>query len=65
MVKRYLDMKKLVYQYINLDDHPELQQEVVEKSGAMTVPVTIITKDDGREIPVIGYNLPSLASALA
>lgn len=41
MAKRYLDMKHIKYDTINLDDKPELRQEVIEKSGAMTVPVTV------------------------
>lgn len=64
MVKRFLDSRKQMYEYINLDDHPELVNEVIRKSGAVTVPITIFNKD-GLESVVIGYNLPSLVRALS
>ena len=64
MVERFLDMKGLKYEVVNLDERPELQEEVLKISGALTVPVTVVTKqDDSREV-VIGYNIPKLAPAL-
>lgn len=65
MVKRYLDMKQHKYDIVNLDDHPERQAEALALSGALTVPITVVTKqDDSREV-VIGYNLAKLAPAVA
>lgn len=64
MVKRYLDSKGNEYNSINLDEHPELAEEVLRKSGALTVPVTVVTKGDTERI-VIGYNLASLSQAIA
>jgi glutaredoxin len=65
MVKRYLDAKKHTYEVVNLDDHPERQAEALALSGALTVPITVVTKhDDSREV-VIGYNLQKLAPAVA
>jgi glutaredoxin 3 len=65
MVKRYLDMKGQSYEVVNLDENPERQAEVHALSGALTVPITVVTKeDDSREV-VIGYNLPKLAPAIA
>jgi len=64
MVKRWLTAKGATYNEINLDDSPELQQEALALSGALTVPVTVVTKaDDSREV-VVGYNLQQLAPAL-
>lgn len=65
MVKQYLKNKGLPYDEVNLEEHPELQAQVFEKSGALTVPVTIITKQDDTEDIVIGYNLSRLAPAIA
>lgn len=65
MVKRYLTSKGLPYDEVNLEEHPELQAQVFEKSGALTVPVTIITKQDDSEDVVIGYNISRLAPAIA
>ncbi len=65
MVKRFLDMKGLKYDVVNLDEQPNRQAEVLKMSGALTVPVTVVTKqDDSKEI-VIGYNLSRLAPAIA
>jgi len=65
MVKRWLGAKGHNYEEVNLDAHPERQKEAFELSGALSVPVTVITKgDDTREV-VIGYNLAKLAPAIA
>lgn len=65
MVKRWLGTKGLTYDEVNLDQNPERQKEAFELSGALSVPVTVVTKsDDTREV-VIGYNLAKLAPAIA
>jgi len=65
MVKRYLDMKGQRYEVVNLDDNPERQQEALAVSGALTVPITVVTKEDDSQEVVVGYNLPKLAPAIA
>lgn len=65
MVKRFLDSKGATYEVVNLDDQPERQAEVLAKSGALTVPVTLVQSDDDSEEVVIGYNLSRLAPLLA
>lgn len=65
MVKKYLTSKGMNYQEVNLDTNPERQKEALELSGALTVPVTVVTKeDDSREV-VVGFNLSKLAPAIA
>jgi glutaredoxin 3 len=65
MVKRFLDMKDHKYDIVNLDEQPERQAEALALSGALTVPVTVVTKqDDSREV-IVGYNLSKLAPAVA
>lgn len=65
MVKKYLTMKGANYDEVNVEQHPERRAEAIELSGAMTVPVTVVTKgDDSRQVTV-GYNPSALASALA
>ena len=65
MVKRWLQSKQMTYEEINLDEHPERRQEVLEMSGAMTVPVTIVTKNDDSKEVVVGWNLAKLAPSVA
>jgi glutaredoxin 3 len=65
MVKRWLQAKGMSYNEINLDENPDKQSEALELSGALSVPVTVVTKhDDSREV-VIGYNLAQLAPAVS
>ena len=65
MVKKWLNMKGHEYDLVNLDEQPERQAEALELSGALTVPITVVTKhDDSREV-VIGFNLAKLAPAVA
>ena len=64
MVKKYLQVKGMTYNEINLDDSPEMQKEAFALSGQLSVPVTVVTKvDDSREV-VVGYNLQKLAPAI-
>ncbi len=66
MVKRFLDMKGQKYNVVNLDEHPERNQEALEVSGgALTVPITVVTKQDDTQQVVVGYNLAQLAPAIA
>jgi glutaredoxin 3 len=66
MVKRFLDMKGQTYRVVNLDEHPERNKEAYELSnGALTVPITVVTKDDDTKHVVVGYNLAQLAPAVA
>lgn len=65
MVKRFLDAKGQKYEVVNLDDNPERQEEALRVSGALTVPVTVVTKQDDSQEVIIGYNLARLAPALA
>ncbi len=64
MVKKFLDAKGHKYHVVNLDDEPARQQEALEMSGALTVPVTVVTKQDDSKQVVVGYNLAQLAPAL-
>lgn len=65
MVKRWLGAKGMSYEEVNLDEHPERQQEAYEISGQLAVPVTVVTKDDSSKEVIVGYNLAQLAPAVA
>jgi glutaredoxin len=65
MVKKFLDAKQHKYEVVNLDDHPERQAEAQALSGALTVPITVVTKADDSKHVVVGYNLARLAPAVA
>ncbi len=65
MVKKYLGAKGHSYEEVNLDQYPERQAEALSLSGALTVPVTVVTKDDDSREVIVGYNLAKLAPAVA
>ncbi|MCA9344075.1 MAG: glutaredoxin family protein [Candidatus Nomurabacteria bacterium] len=64
MVKKFLTAKGQTYEEVNLDQDPARQQEALALSGALTVPVTVVTKEDDSKEVVVGYNLSKLAPAL-
>lgn len=65
MVKKWLQAKGHNYEEVNLDQNPERQAEAMQLSGALTVPVTVVTKQDDSQEVVVGYNLARLAPAVA
>lgn len=65
MVKKFLQAKGLTYDEVNLDQNPERQAEALALSGALTVPVTVVTKEDDSQSVIVGYNLAKLAPAVA
>jgi glutaredoxin len=65
MVKKWLDAKGHQYDVVNLDQNPERQEEAQRLSGALTVPVTVVTKHDDSQEVVVGFNLAKLAPAVA
>lgn len=65
MVKKYLGAKGVSYEEVNLDAHPERQQEAYAASGAFSTPITIVTKTDDTQEVIVGYNLARLAPAVA
>jgi glutaredoxin 3 len=65
MVKKYLGSKGIAYEEVNLDQNPERQAEALQISGALTVPVTVVTQEDDSRDVVIGFNLAKLAPAVA
>lgn len=64
MVKKYLGNKGHEYEEVNLDQYPERQKEALELSGALTVPVTVVTKEDDTKSVIVGWNPGQLVPAL-
>lgn len=65
MVKRWLASKGLGYEEVNIDEQPDKQQEALAMSGSLTVPVTVVTKEDDSKQVIVGFNLTQLAPAVA
>lgn len=64
MVKKWLGAKGYQYEEVNLNQEPDRQQEAFQLSGSLTVPVTVVTKQDDSQAVVVGYNLSQLAPAV-
>jgi glutaredoxin len=65
MVKKYLTNKGVGYEEVNLDQNPERQAEAQKLSGALTVPVTVVTHQDDSQDVIVGFNLGRLAPAVS
>lgn len=59
MVKQFLTLKGKEFSVVNLEDNPEKCQELFEKTGALTVPITQV--DDSY---IIGWDRARLAAAV-
>lgn len=62
--KRFLENLGYSYEERNVELNPEWGKELIEKSGQMGVPVTLIIDENGKEKLVIGYDPLSLKEAL-
>ena len=65
MVKKYLNAKGVGFEEVNLDQQPQRRTEAHRLSGALTVPVTVVTKTDDSQEIIVGYNLAKLAPAVS
>jgi glutaredoxin len=61
-VKKFLTSKGIKFTVVELDDKPEIREILLQKTGAMTVPITKKIQA-GVESYVVGWN-PSLLSKL-
>lgn len=59
MVKQYLTLKGKEFEVVDLEEHPQKRQELFEKTGALTVPITQV--DDNF---IIGWNRQKFAEVL-
>lgn len=56
MVKKFLTLKKVNFDVVDVSENPEKRQELMDKTGMFTVPVTT----DGDDF-VVGWNPGLLA----
>lgn len=64
MEKAYLDSKKIVYTNIFVDEDPKAAEEMIKISGQMGVPFTVITKEDGSQVTILGFDKTKIDQAL-
>lgn len=64
MLKDYLDQHGFKYELKYADSDQAIAEELYEKSQNLAVPFTVIEKDDGEEVSVLGFDKPRIDSAL-
>ena len=64
MEKDYLDSKGVKYENVFVDDDPTAAQEMLEKSGQMGVPFTVVQKENGQEEKILGFDKERLNQVL-
>lgn len=64
MQKDYLDAKNIPFEEILVDENPQEAQKMIEISGQMGVPFTVIEKDSGEKVTILGFDRPRINEAL-
>jgi len=63
-LKEYLSSKSVKYEEVLLDKQPEEVKNSLDSCGSMGVPCTHITKDDGTEENILGFDKARIDAAL-
>lgn len=64
MLKDYLDQHNFGYDLKYADSDQKIAEELYQKSGNLAVPFTVITKDNGEEVSILGFDKPKIDAAL-
>jgi glutaredoxin len=62
--KRFLTSKNVTFEDVNVEADEKAAHEMVELSGQMGVPFTVVTRDDGTQVGILGFNQPALTAEL-
>lgn len=65
LVKKFLDMKNVAYETIDMEGSAEATQLVLSMTGKTMAPTTIVEQADGTKSVIVGFNLGQLAPAVA
>ncbi|OGD87747.1 hypothetical protein A3D81_01640 [Candidatus Curtissbacteria bacterium RIFCSPHIGHO2_02_FULL_40_17] len=64
MEKDYLNSRNLQFDEILVDQNSEEAQKMIALSGQMGVPFTVIEKEDGQKVFILGFDRPKIEAAL-
>jgi glutaredoxin 3 len=64
MEKKYLDDHKISYIEKHADQDEKIAMELYEKSKQFAVPFTVVEKDNGEEIGILGFDIQKLNHAI-
>jgi hypothetical protein len=65
MLKGYLQSKDIAFDEKKADEDQKIAEELYEKSHQLGVPFTIIEKDDGKEVGILGFDKARFDQELA
>jgi len=63
-MKEFLNKLNLEYEERDVDQNPEWQMELVQKTGQMGIPVTVVIDENDKEHLIIGYDPASLVELI-
>lgn len=64
MAKRFFQEHTVAYTEKDVSRDTQAAQEMIDKSGQMGVPVTVVTDEDGTETLIVGFDRSRLSVAL-
>ncbi|EKD58129.1 MAG: glutaredoxin-like protein, YruB-family [uncultured bacterium] len=64
MEKDYLNSQNIAYEEVFVDENPQRADEMIAISGQMGVPFTVIEKNDGSKVTILGFDKPKIDQAL-
>ena len=64
MQKDYLVSKSVSFSEILVDEKPDEALKMIEISGQMGVPFTVIVGDDGKQVNILGFDKARIDEAL-
>ena len=64
MLKDWLTEKEISFTDINVAADPSKGMEMIQKTGQMGVPVSVISFEDGKEEVVLGFDQEKIAKIL-
>ncbi|MEO6761159.1 MAG: glutaredoxin domain-containing protein [Candidatus Saccharimonadales bacterium] len=64
LLKSYLQSNNIHYDEKLVDNNPLLVQEIFDNSGQLSVPFTLIQKEDDSEVKILGFDKPKLDEIL-
>jgi len=64
MQKEYLNLKNIKFSEILVDENPQEAQKMIAISGQMGVPFTVIAKDNGQQVNILGFDKAKIDDAL-
>jgi glutaredoxin len=62
--KKFLEEKGVKFEDVNVEEDESQAKEMISISGQMGVPFTVIKKDDGSQVGILGFDQPRLTKEL-